>query len=237
MVADSTITNERIRFMKTKLVKPALGQIGEIFTFAENDIGDDRHLSRSGLNFAVHSYEIENVGHLCAMTLKAFWGLMTMETIVISPMKKDLPLCNRDRVSAFGNDTLLIEVYDTQLEPLTADAEAKFMKLLERDSALTDVESDPHWYDSIRYPFSYGKKGKGLSEPFKRAQKDYLDTYLKLLAEAPYCDEEAKLAKNREYANKLVSNNGPAVDTMRNHFGDETMRRVVLQHMYGVTGD
>ena len=222
--------------MKTKLCGPALRQIRENFTYTENDIGDDRHLSHFGLNFAVHSYEIENVGHLCAMTLKAFGGLMTMETIVISPMKKDVPLFNMDRVSAFGNDTLLIEVYDTQLEPVTAEAQAKFMELLKRDSAIADVESEPHWYDSIRYPFSYAKKGKGLSEPFKRAQKDYLDNYLKLLAEAPYCDEEAKLAKNREYAEKLVSNKGPAVDTMRNHFGDETMRRVVLQHMYGVAG-
>ncbi|MBR2654177.1 MAG: hypothetical protein IKD59_06415, partial [Lachnospiraceae bacterium] len=91
-------------------------------------------------------------------------------------------------------------------------------------------------YDSIRYQFSYAKAGKGLAEPFKRAQKDYLAVYLKLLMEAPNCDEEAKLAKNREYAEKLVSNKGPAVDTMRNHFGDETMRRVVLQHMYGVAG-
>lgn len=220
--------------MKTKLVKPALRQIGELFTFSENNIGDDRHLSHSGLNFAVHSYEIENVGHLCAMTLKAFWGLMTMETIVISPMEKDMPLFNMDRVSAFGKDTLVIEMYDTQLEPLGDEVQMEFEELLARDSALSDIESEPHWYDSIRYPFSYAKAGKGLEEPFKRARKDYLAAYLKLLAEAPYCDEEAKLAKNREYAEKLVSNKGPAVDTMRNHFGDETMRRVVLRHMYGV---
>ena len=43
--------------MKTKLCGPALRQIGQIFTYTENDIGDDRHLSHSGLNFAVHSYE------------------------------------------------------------------------------------------------------------------------------------------------------------------------------------
>ena len=222
--------------MKTKLCGSALRQIGQIFTITENDIGDDRHLSRSGLNFAVHSYEIENVGHLCAMTLKAFWGLMTMETIVISPMEKDVPLFNIDRVSAFGKDTLMVEMYDTQLEPLAAEYEAEFQELLDRDSAISDVESEPHWYDSIRYPFSYAKAGKGLSEPFGRAQQDYLAAYLRLLSEAPACDREAKLAKNREYAETLVANKGPAVDTMRNHFGDETMRRVVLQHMYGVAG-
>lgn len=222
--------------MKTKLCGPALRQIGQIFTYTENDIGDDRHLSHSGLNFAVHSYEIEDVGHLCAMTLKAFWGLMTMETIVISPMEKDVPLFNMDRVSAFGKDTLMVEMYDTQLEPLAEEYAAEFQELLDRDSAIGDVESKPHWYDSIRYPFSYAKAGKGLSKPFERAQQDYLAVYLKLLMEAPNCNEEAKLAKNREYAEKLVSNKGPAVDTMRNHFGDETMRRVVLQHMYGVAG-
>ena len=224
----------RIKDMKTKLCGPALRQIRENFSYTENDIGDDRHLSHFGLNFAVHSYEIENVGHLCAMTLKAFGGLMTMETIVISPMKKDVPLFNMDRVTAFGKDTLLIEMYDTQLEPLAAEMEAEFNELLERDSAIADVESEPHWYDSIRYPFSYAKAGKGLSEPFERAQRDYLAAYLRLLSEAPACDREAKLAKNREYANTLVANKGPAVDTMKSHFGEETTRRVVLRHMYGV---
>ena len=143
--------------MKTKLCGPALRQIRENFSYTENDIGDDRHLSHFGLNFAVHSYEIENVGHLCAMTLKAFGGLMTMETIVISPMKKDVPLFNMDRVTAFGKDTLLIEIYDTQLEPLGDEVQMEFEALLDRDSALSEIESEPHWYDSIRYPFSYGR--------------------------------------------------------------------------------
>ena len=157
-----------------------------------------------------------------------------METVVISPTKKDVPLFNMDRVTAFGRDTLLIEIYDTQLEPLGDKVQMEFEELLDRDSALSDIESEPHWYDSIRYTFSYGKKGKGVSKLFDRAQRDYLEKYLKLLGEAPACDREAKMARNREFAETLVSQNGPAVDTMRNHFGEETMRRVVLEHMYGV---
>ena len=145
--------------MKTKLCRYALRKVSKEFRVTENDIGPDQHLSRYGMNFATHSYEIEDIGHLCVMTMKAFWGLMTMETVVISPVERDLPLFNIDRVSAFGKDTLLIEIYDTQIEPLDADIQATFSDLLERDSAVSDVENKPHWYDEIRYPFSYGKAG------------------------------------------------------------------------------
>lgn len=220
--------------MQSKLCRHALRQIRETFSYKENYIGEDRHLSHAGLNFALRSYEIEGVGHLCAMTLKAFWGLMTMETIVISPMEKDLPLFNMDRMTAFGTETMLIEFYDTQIEPLSQEIQMEFEDLLERDSEIKDTESEAHWYDELLYTFSYGKKGKGVSKLFDRAQRDYLEKYLKLLGEAPACDREAKMARNREFAETLVSQNGPAVDTMRNHFGEETMRRVVLEHMYGV---
>ena len=220
--------------MKTKLCRYALRKVSKEFRVTENDIGPDQHLSRYGMNFATHSYEIEDIGHLCVMTMKAFWGLMTMETVVISPVERDLPLFNIDRVSAFGKETLLIEIYDTQIEPLDADIQESFHALLERDSAVSDVESKPHWYDEIRYPFSYGKAGKGLSQQFERAQKDYLGTFLQALKNAPTCDREAKLEKNREFAEKLVENDGPAVNTMRSLFGEETMKRVVLGHMYGV---
>ena len=172
--------------MKTKLCRYALRKVSKEFRVTENDIGPDQHLSR-----------------------------MTMETVVISPVERDLPLFNIDRVSAFGKDTLLIEIYDTQIEPLDADIQATFSDLLERDSAVSDVENKPHWYDEIRYPFSYGKAGKGLSQQFERAQKDYLGTFIKALKNAP-------------------TNDGPAVNTMRSLFGEETMKRVVLGHMYGV---
>ena len=208
--------------MKTKLCRYALRKVSKEFRVTEYDIGPDQHLSRYGMNFATHSYEIEDI----VMTMKAFWGLMTMETVVISPVERDLPLFNIDRVSAFGKETLLIEIYDTQIEPLDADIQESFHALLERDSAVSDVESKPHWYDEIRYPFSYGKAGKGLSQQFERAQKDYLGTFLQALKNAPTCDREAKLEKNREFAEKLVENDGPAVNTMRSLFGED--------HMYGV---
>ena len=60
--------------------------------------------------------------------------------------------------------------------------------------------------------------GHGIETPGKRSPDGRFKEYL----------------WNREVAENRVSQNGPAVDTMRNHFGEETMRRVVLEHMYGV---
>ncbi|MDO4803992.1 MAG: hypothetical protein Q4A32_04135 [Lachnospiraceae bacterium] len=220
--------------MDTVFCNDALRQIRAGFEVSEIDIGKDRHLSKGGLHFATHSYEMGGAGHLCLMTMNAFWGLMRMESVVISPMEKDMPLFNIDWIRAFGKETLLIEIYDTQLEPLAEGTAETFAKLLERDSDLQDAKTKPHWYDAVRYPFSYGKTGKNLTERLKRAGKDYLEVFLRTLAEAPACDLALKSEKNADFALKLVANSGPAVDTMRGKFGEETMRRVVLRHMYGV---
>ena len=95
----------------------ATAALGQYFELIPKDIGADAHLSKRGMTFDTKSCEIRDVGHLCVMRMNAFMGLMKMETIVISPTKVDMPLFNVDWVSAFGTETLIAELYDTQLEP------------------------------------------------------------------------------------------------------------------------
>ena len=38
----------------------------------------------------------------------------------------------------------------------------------------------------------------------------------------------------REFAVNLYNNGGPAVDQIKKLFGEETAKRLILRHMYGV---
>lgn len=218
----------------------ATAALGQYFELIPGNIGSDAHLSKRGMTFDTKSCEIKGVGHLCVMRMNAFMGLMKMETIVIAPTKVDMPLFNVDWVSAFGTETLIAELYDTQLEPWPGEAQKKFEEIQEEYLDVEDNESGEHWYDSVLYPVSIHKKGKGLTDRFNDAAKDYIDLFAAELAElsepaaAGKCPADLKRARVSDFARTLVENDGPAVNMMAKLFGEETMRRIVLKHMYGV---
>lgn len=218
----------------------ATAALGQYFELIPGNIGSDAHLSKRGMTFDTKSCEIRGVGHLCVMRMNAFMGLMKMETIVIAPTKVDMPLFNVDWVSALGTETLIAELYDTQVEPWPGEAQKKFEEIQEEYLDVEDNESGEHWYDSVLYPVSIHKKGKGLTDRFNDAAKDYIDLFAAELAElsepaaAGKCPADLKRARVGDFARTLVENDGPAVNMMAKLFGEETMRRIVLKHMYGV---
>lgn len=217
----------------TNLSSFVIAALERNFAVRKNDIGKDARLARFGMEFRTKSFEVEGIGHLCTMRMKAFGGLMKMETVVIAPTGVDAPLFNVDWVWAFGKETLIAELYDTQLEPWPEAKQAEFEKLREKDADLEDAVSDPHWYDEILYPCSYHKVGKKRTERFNRAAEEYIGVYCAQLAELPPCDRGQKSEKVQDFARKLASNGGSAVNMMTKLFGEETAKRVIIEHMYG----
>ena len=79
-----------------------LGALEGRYPLEKQDIGADARLSKSGMVFETESYAVKGLGHLCVLRMKAFLGLMKMETVVLAVKEKDLPLFNLDWVSAAG---------------------------------------------------------------------------------------------------------------------------------------
>ena len=199
------------------------------------DIGRDADLSAKGFSFHTESYEIDGIGHLCIMTMKAMAGLMKMETAVVSPLDVDLPLLNLDWVSAFGKETQLVELYDTQLAPCPQDMLDRFDEVKRRDSDLKDYETkESRPYDDLLYPESYCKTDKGASARFCEAADEYMSIFTEYLRKAGKCSRDEKAGKVRNFTDMLITAGGPAVNQMTKLFGQETAERVIRSHMYGV---
>ena len=218
---------------RPELRNSVLAALERNHTLIQENLGADARLSKKGMTFETESWEIQGIGHLCIMRMNAFLGLMRMETAVIAPTDVDVPLFNLDWVKAFGNETQIAELYDTQLQPLPEKALVRLQALKDRDGDLPQREKKPHWYDAILYPCSYDHAGKGLSERFNAAARGYIREFLALADQAPACDAAEKGKKIRAFAETLVKEGGPAVDTMTKLFGAEAAGRVILRHMYG----
>ena len=210
-------------------------RLSQTYALKQKDIGADARLAKKGFVFETGVYEIEELGHLCILRMKAVLGLMKMETVVLSVTHKDMPLINLDWVGAFGKETQMAELYDVQLAFEPAELRDAFRRIRERDADLVDYSAaEPHWYDDILYPESYSKTGKGISDRLRKAAGDCADACICALASAPACDPAEKEEKIRTFAETLFAHGGPAVDQVTRLFGRETAERLIVRHMYGV---
>lgn len=209
-------------------------RLSDCFELEKEDIGSDAHLKKNGIALDTESYRVSGVGHFCILRMNAFFGLMKMETVVLAPTEKDLPLLNLDRVSFLKKDTQFAELYDTQLFPWSREAMEVFESLKDRDCDLPEpTKKSAHWYDKLLYPCSYHKVGKGISDRLNKAAQDYAEAFIAALASAPPCDPAAKKEKVDRFAETLFTQGGPAVDTVTKLFGQETAGRLILHDMYG----
>jgi hypothetical protein len=196
------------------------------------DVGAFAHLKVKGMKFTISAYEAEELGHVSVMRAKGFLGLMKMDTLIIAPKEKDLPLYSYDRIHAMGNDTLIIELYHTILGQ-GYDSSA----LVSCKSAYGDLPGrDPgvHWYDSIKCPESISLKGgKKETTRLDALARDYLIAYLATPCDQ-VTDQEEKQKQNATYVTGLLANGGPSTDVFKKELGIDMTSTLFTKVLFGI---
>lgn len=193
--------------------------IGEAFPVQELSCGEYEKMKVSGMTFRIRRYYAEGLGNVSTMVASGFFGLMKMDTLIITPTEKDMPLFSYDRVLAMGNDTLIFELYDT----LLGQTDLSALEAVKQQAAyLPDHDLGEHWYDSIKLPVSLAKKGKKAHrEGFDTTAIHYLAKFLAAAKEAAACEAEPKREKASVYVEGLLKNGGPSTDVFKKGIGDE----------------
>ena len=208
-----------------------LSAIAQQYPLTEKDAGKFKSLKANGMKFSIRAFDAEGLGSVSVMTAAGFFGLMKMDTLIITPTQIDMPLLSYDRVLAMGNDTLIYELYDTYVDKtdLAAVAEVKT-----QHAALPDHDLGEHWYDSIKLAESISKKGKKMhTVPFDVLTKTYMDAFLADCAKAPACDGAVKREKASVYVEGLLSHGGPSTDVFKKALGEETTAELFRNILFG----
>lgn len=212
------------------MTETLLNILRERYALAKLDTGDMATLKANGMTFTVDAYHAEGLGHVSVMRAKGFFGLMKMDTLIINPTAVDLPLYSYDRIYAMGNDTLIVELYDTLLGKCGLDG------LNEVKAAYADLpERDPgeHWYDSLKLDVSLSKKGKKQQQMrFDELAVAHFRAYLSAPSQTAVSAEE-KRRKAAVYVEGLLQNGGPSTDVFKKSLGEETTAKLFREILFG----
>ena len=212
------------------MIGKLLALLKEKYELTELDVGEFATLKASGMKFTVSAYHAKGLGHVSVMQAKGFFGLMKMDTLMITPTDLDLPLYSYDRIYAMGNDTLIVELYDTMVNSLDLSAldevKSQFTHLAERDPG-------EHWYDDIKLKESISKKGKKAQEKdFDSLTLEHFNAYLNANASG-VSDKDEKQALSSRYVDGLLSQGGPSTDVFKKQLGVEKTEKLFKQVLFG----
>ena len=216
------------------VMQDMLSVLGKKFPLKDVSVGEWAKVKANGMNFTIRQYEAEGLGNVSVMEAVGFFGLMKMDTLIINPVKKDLPLFSYDRILAMGKDTLIVELYDTLLDTWCAEG---LQQVKEAYSMLPERDPGEHWYDSIKLPESISKKGKkAQTSDFDKMTEEYFAAYLASIPTADVDDIAAKSTKASVYVEGLLTNGGPSTDVFKKQFGEEKTTYLFRNILFG-TGE
>lgn len=200
-----------------------ISTVQRYFELKELDCGEFSAVKAGPMKFKIRHWSSPLLGNVSLMSGSAMFGLMKMDTLIITPRNMDLPLLSMDTILVSSKFTAIAEIYNTCIKDFD---QSSFIEAASKLSSLKDREVKSQWYDSIRLGCSVQKIGTKKDIPLvDEALEAYLKAYLtegKKLKEI--VDKEEKEEKNSRvdsYVDGLLEHGGPSTDVFVKKFGKE----------------
>ena len=210
-----------------------LESIKKDYTLKKVDAGVFTKLTIQGAAVRTEAYDIEGLGRVSAIRLKCFFGFLKMDTLIINPLEKDMPIYYYNRLFAKGADTYRVELLDSQLAPVSLDA---LSAIKERYGHIADEMVQEKWYDEFRLPESTIKKAsKKMTSEIDTMAMEYMEAYMEVLKEAPSCKATQKKKKALSFVNGLAKQGGMSVvDIFIANYGEKITSKLCHEVLFGI---
>jgi len=214
------------------MTEKLLGMIGEKYKLTEKTEDKFEKAKVGPMKFTIKSYDAEGLGNVSVMKGTAMFGLMKMDTLIVNPFARDMSLFSYDRIYAMGNDTMLLELYETRIDKTTSSG--KLAEINAEYASLPDEPAASSWYDDIKYKESVKKKGKkDITPALDSYTEKYFAEYLALCDAAAPCDTDEKKKAASVYTEGLLNNGGPSTDQFVKAKGKEFTAELFREMLFG----
>ena len=216
------------------MTQKMLEAIGAAWPLTERDAGEYARMDVAGMVFTARCFDARGLGNVSVMHGEMA-SVFQMDTVIVNPFERDMPLFSYDRIYAGGKDTLYLELYDTRLAHVPDTAALKALAAEYAD--LKDSSVASAWYDDILFKESVFKAAPAEQTPrMDTLAERYLRAYLALCAAAPACDPEQKRRAAAAYTEGLLEHGGASTDNFLKAKGKEFTQGLFRRVLFG-TGE
>jgi hypothetical protein len=181
-------------------------------------------------HYKINAYEVEGIGTFSTIKVNALVSTVKVESIIFTPLYKDMPLLSFDFISVIGwGDTLLLELYDTNINPQDLSSLVK----IKENSSLPDGTLNPRWFDKIKMSPSLVKKARKKKKELIDFSKEYILEFIRLLNEVPSTTKEEKQAKVQVLADDLFNKGSRITDQLKKLIGDKPTYDLLTHYILG----
>lgn len=218
-------------------LRAGLQRLSREYEIIETDVGDLKRFTVDNRVHEVRHFEVKGVGNLVCMT-NPEPGFMQMDSFVLTPYFKNLPLFTSDYMYFGEKRGMLNEIYSLVAyeDELYRSYIAKFAENCRRYEYLPEMPLRPCWYDSIRPVVLARSTTPADDDAIFALFMANLETFIEMEKASPLLDtaaRKAKWMKNYEYARALVEDGGVSTELFVKSLGAEKTKEFFYSIFFG----
>ena len=185
-----------------------------------------------GAKFKISAFDVKGVGRVATIEMKRLIGFWEMQSLLITPYEKDMPIYYYNRHRENGNYIYLVQVFDTQLNAIEvfdlADIEKKY-------EALPGEEQNKRWYEDIKLYGLVKKVEKSKKEELTPLILEHFQTYMAMLENAKNCKALQKKKRITTFVENLCEKSGIAIiEIFHANYGTKVTERLANEVLFGL---
>lgn len=215
------------------MIQKMIEEIKVKYTCKTVDAGVFANVVIEGAKFKICAYDVQGIGRVATVEMKRLIGLWEMQSLIITPYQKDMPIYYYNRHREKGNYIYRVEVFNTQLNDIDV---SDMSNVVEKYASLPDEVQNERWYDYLKLPVSAVKKvDKKSKEELSPMIWEHFDAYMKLLEKAAECKPSEKKKKVSVFTKALLENSGIAiVEIFIANYGEKVTEKLVNEVLFGL---
>ena len=216
------------QMMIERRIRTGLQMLKDRYIVIPANVGEYASLQIQTMNYDVYRYEVRGVGNLLIMKCIDA-GDMQMDSFVLTPYYKNLPLFSTDYIYMKERRCCLNEIYslvEKEDENYQCYIE-KFRQIKESYDHLQNMQVKSCWYDSIRPVCTAKVSGADRDEEILEIFYEHLRSWMQMERETKLLDIQAydeKCRITKEYSNSLIDQGGVSTDVFKAVLGEESTR-------------
>lgn len=181
------------------------------------------------MDFVVSQYKVKGVGNLLILSSRDS-SEMQMESFVITPYFKNLPIFSTDYIFIKERRCILNELYSvvSKKDALYEKYMEEFTENKKKHEALMDMPEKPCWYDEIRSVHIAKVTAPENDKEIQEIFEENLETFLSMEKESPLLSKEEyqdKWQKTQDYIDGLIANGGASTDLFKSALGPDKTKK------------